>query len=92
MSEVQDDLKTTWATYESLENCEERIILTIGHTAMMADILCDTRSYLVINEKEEIKIVHNGPKLGAVGALHVPLITKYKVNQVTLSHLSIDIP
>ena len=92
MSEVQDDLKTTWATYETLDYCEERIIFTIGHTAKMADILCDTRSYLVIHEKEEIKIVHNGPKLGAVGALQVPFITKYKVNQVTPSHLSIDIP
>ena len=85
MSEVQDDLKTTWATYESLEYCEERIIL-------MADILCDTRSYLIIKEKEDIKMVHNGPKMGAVGALHIPPITRYKVNQFTPSHLSIDFP
>ena len=92
MSEVQDVSKTTWVTYESLDYCEGRIILTIGHTAMMADILCDTRSYLVIKEEEDIKIVHNGPKLGAAGALHVPPITRDKVNQVTPSHLSIDIP
>ena len=59
---------------------------------MIADILCDTRSYLVINEKEDIKIVHNGPNLVAAGALHVPTITRDKVNQVTPSHLSIDIP
>ena len=92
MSEVQDVLKTTWATYESLKYCEGRIILTIGHTAMMADILCHSRSYLVINKKEDIKIVHSGLKLGAEGALHVPPINRDKVNQVTPSILSIDIP
>ena len=59
---------------------------------MMADILCDTRSYLVIKEEEDIKIVHSGPKLGAAGALHVPPITRDKVNLVTPSHLSIVIP